>query len=117
MGVVVAGIRKAIEQSNGTITIRLAPGFVCYYDSLQITISKNVTILGSGALLDAFKKGRFFAVESGAHLTLDSLALRNGYYFGGNEPVSFRTFVLYSRLKPFNPIVGCAPSPPIPPFG
>jgi hypothetical protein len=82
-----ADIRNAINQSSGAnITIWLAPDFICNYSVPHITIiGKNVTIRGfGGALLDANKKGRFFAVESGAHLALDSLALRNGYYNGND---------------------------------
>jgi hypothetical protein len=73
------GIRKAIP-SSGAVTMTLAPGFTCGYDS-QITVSAstNVTIHGNGAVLDAAKKGRFFIVPSGAALALDHVVLQNGF--------------------------------------
>ena len=74
------GIRGAIPNS-GAVTMTLAPGFTCNYDS-QIDVPSwtgtNVTIHGSGAVLDADRQGRFFNVGYGATLALDHLVLQNG---------------------------------------
>jgi hypothetical protein len=72
------GIRGAIPNS-GAVTMTLAPGFTCNYDSqIDVPTGTNVTIHGSGAVLDAAKQGRFFNVGYGATLALDHLVLQNG---------------------------------------
>jgi Leucine-rich repeat (LRR) protein len=75
-------LKSAIYAQNGTsFTVVLNPFDTSDYDS-QIVISSttNVTIRGSsdGVVLDAFQKGRFFKVEEGGNLTLDSVTLQNG---------------------------------------
>jgi predicted outer membrane repeat protein len=59
-------------------TVMFTTGFNCSDYNEQITIAGHVTILGSGAVCDAGGKGRFFHVNSGASLALDSITLTNG---------------------------------------
>ena len=72
------GMKAAIAESAGALMITL-PGasFDSDYDS-EIRILTNITIFGNDAVLDAQRQGRFFAVNSGASLSVDSLTFQRG---------------------------------------
>jgi hypothetical protein len=70
------------QSSGGAITIELASRFSCdYNNSKEITIPGNtdVSILGAGNVLDAFRNGRLFTVNANAILALSNVTLQNGY--------------------------------------
>jgi hypothetical protein len=66
-------------------------GYCCYADGYgkRIVIAGQVTIHGSGAVLDAAQKGGFFVVEEDCSLALDSMTLQSGLVKG---PAVWTTF-------------------------
>jgi hypothetical protein len=95
-------VRTAIQKNStgGSLEITLADPFDTsdYEAEIDIPVGASVTILGQGAVLDAAGKGRFFSVQAGASLALDSLTLRNGSSFSqvnGKSIVSTDTVVVH----------------------
>lgn len=101
-----SGPKLSIKNAAGTVnsggTIHIADGVYNGADNQNITIDRNMYIIGqsqSGTIIDAQGSNRIFTVKSGVNLTLQNLTIENGYTDsgtvynqGGNLIVNGSTF-------------------------
>lgn len=79
-------IKNAVGTVNNGGTIHIAEGVYNGADNRNITIDRNMSIIGqsqSGTVIDAQGSDRIFTVQSGVNLTLQNLTIENGYTDNG----------------------------------
>ncbi len=89
-----SGPKLSIKNATGTVnangTVNVANGVYSGVNNLNISINKNMTILGessTGTIIDAGGLGRVFTVNNGFNLIIQSLTIRNGRVSGNGGAI------------------------------
>ncbi|MGF7119214.1 chitobiase/beta-hexosaminidase C-terminal domain-containing protein [Methanobacterium oryzae] len=75
-----ATIQYGINQVSKDGTVNIMPGTYTGTGNKEITVTKNVTIIGSGkdnTIIDAQNSGRVFIIENDTYVTIKNLTIKN----------------------------------------